>query len=318
MPYKIVNSRIFGLAITFSISFWKMLCQIKRIKPDVIFGVMLDQGVLSAIFGWLFNAISITQAQGSDVDEVKGLLRRFDTWFSIKFNNIVTATNGDFINKMKKRVPGKKMKILQNVLDSSLVESPTDAIKLNDYKLNLLSIGRLLKVNGIETKGISYAIRALRELPECYLHILGDGPMKNELERLAKEYLVDNRVKFYGNISRDKVMKMMLSCDVLVFPSLTEGLSMTVVEALMVGLPIVTTHIGGQKEFLKDMETVLFIQKANEVDIIRAIKTILNDMFLLAELRKNGKILFNKYFTLNAFANRFNALIREFKGDLIT
>jgi len=101
-----------------------------------------------------------------------------------------------------------------------------------------LFVGRLAPVKGLDT-----ALRALGGLKarKWTLDVIGDGPQRSELETLTAELGLEERVTFHG--FRDDVEKWMASSGCLLFPSRQEGLPLTIVEALSIGLPILGSDI---------------------------------------------------------------------------
>ena len=114
-----------------------------------------------------------------------------------------------------------------------------DAIKTNaiDEKCpKLLFVGRLSRVKNIEP-----IIEATIEYePDCRLKIIGAGELMDELRQKTND-----RVEFVGAVPHDDVKKYMQKSDILIMNSIHEGIPMTILEGLSVGLPIVTTDVGG-------------------------------------------------------------------------
>ena len=101
-----------------------------------------------------------------------------------------------------------------------------------------LFVGRLTRLKGLDT-----ALRALGELKgrAWELDVIGDGPQRAELEALASELGLQERVNFHG--FRDDVEKWMVSSGCLLFPSYQEGMGLVVLQALNVGLPVLASDL---------------------------------------------------------------------------
>ena len=97
-------------------------------------------------------------------------------------------------------------------------------------------------------KGHRYIIEALMHLPECVLSIVGEGPLRASLARLADRCGVSQRLWMPGH---DKdVRRWMHHADALIHPSTEEGRGQVVIEALLAGLPVVASNVGGIPETL--------------------------------------------------------------------
>ena len=118
----------------------------------------------------------------------------------------------------------------------------------------LLSVARL-----VEKKGIADAIRAVARVrsPVEYI-VVGDGPLRPDLEALVRTCNVGDRVRFTGPLPRTKVAELLASSDVLLAPSVTaadgdiEGMPVSIMEAMAVGIPVVSTRHSAIDELVTD------------------------------------------------------------------
>jgi glycosyltransferase involved in cell wall biosynthesis len=106
----------------------------------------------------------------------------------------------------------------------------------------------------IPLKGQRLAIEALAELPGATLILVGDGPERGELERLAASLGVSRRVRFLGNRPHDELPGLLAAADAMVLPSEREGLANVWVEALACGTPLVIGDVGGAREVVDRLE----------------------------------------------------------------
>ncbi len=123
--------------------------------------------------------------------------------------------------------------------------------------VTLVSVARL-----VEKKGLEHAIRAVatlrdRKLPVSYT-IAGDGPLRAQLQGLTRELGLDREVKLLGPIDQDEVGRLLSKADVLVAPSVTakngdqEGIPVSIMEGMALGLPVVSTWHSGISELVDD------------------------------------------------------------------
>jgi glycosyltransferase involved in cell wall biosynthesis len=114
---------------------------------------------------------------------------------------------------------------------------------------------------------------ALADAPrDIMLHIVGDGPSRAPLTRLAQELRVYTRVRFHG--FRTDVNDFLAHADALLMPSLHEGLPYTLLEALALQVPVIATEVGGLREVLRDDRTALLIASENPPAIARALRRL--------------------------------------------
>lgn len=137
-------------------------------------------------------------------------------------------------------------------------------------------------------KGLEYLIEAVYKLSEKYpqvrLKIMGDGEgEKIKLEKMVKDFDIQDKVDFLGRIPREKTFSYYQEADVFVLPSLNEGMSNAMLEALATGLPIIATDTGGSKELIQEGENGYMIKMKDSQDIAEKIEKLINN----SELRKN-------------------------------
>jgi glycosyltransferase involved in cell wall biosynthesis len=156
--------------------------------------------------------------------------------------------------------------------------APPPGERLAAEKL-VVAVGRL-----VEQKNHELAIRAITQVPGATLAIVGDGPLRPELERLAAE--LGAQVIFTG-VRRD-ARALMGASDVVVMPSRWEGLPLTALEALASGTPLVATNVRGLRELVTDGENALLVPEEPDA-LAAAIRRVLEDRELAAHLSAAGR-----------------------------
>jgi glycosyltransferase involved in cell wall biosynthesis len=158
------------------------------------------------------------------------------------------------------------------------------ALKLEEKKKYLISVGRLVK-----RKGFDYLIRSLRYLPEdIELILIGDGSEKNSLLELTEESGLAKRVHFVGEISEEKKFQYLDCATLYVLSSLHEGLGIVLQEAMQVGLPIVSTNYGGQVDLITNQVNGLLVEPEKVEILAEAIKRLLRDINLYKKISCNN------------------------------
>ncbi|MEO0685896.1 MAG: glycosyltransferase, partial [Cyanobacteria bacterium J06649_11] len=145
-------------------------------------------------------------------------------------------------------------------IDLSFFKRPIKKSRVTRSVTNFLSVGRL-----IEGKGHKYSLLALAKVkethPDFHYHIIGSGTCYDELKSLVNELKIDNNVTFHGAMAQKDVLGFYISCDIFLFPSITdrkdweEGQGLALIEAQALGLPIVSTLSGGISESVLDQQS---------------------------------------------------------------
>ncbi len=312
--HRILSWQRFGSRTLSILSFflWEWLAllgTLRQIKPDYVAGIMLYYGCMIDLPKRLFGYRSLTVAHGSDVDEVISPLQKFTTRWALRHCDRVGTITTEFREKIQRVVPRNDIYLVPNAIDAQDITVGSSPCTFAPGFLHALGIGRMVFINGIETKGMAFAIRAVARSPRYQLHLFGDGPYRPTLEALADELGVRDRVRFYGNISNAAVCGAMTAADVLLYPSQTEGLSRTIAEAAYVGLPVITTPIGGQKDHLVEGESVLFVKPGDVDSICRALEVFAASPDLRRRMAEAGRALVAREFSYEVVARRFEEMM---------
>ena len=148
-------------------------------------------------------------------------------------------------------------------------------------------------------------------VPAIFL-IVGNGPYLADLEDLAKQLGVADRVRFVGRVSYEDVPKYCAAADVFVLPSLREeGLPMTLLEAMASGLPIVASRIGGTPAAVKDGETGLLVEPGNIEKLAEAITKVLDDDELRSKMGRRARRLAEEKFSQDAMVGRTLRVVHD-------
>ena len=128
----------------------------------------------------------------------------------------------------------------------------------------------------IERKGQGLAIAALKDIPGARLVLVGKGEDEARLRALAASEGVAERVHFAGSLDHDMMPLILSAADVMVLPTVSEGLANAWVEALACGTPVVTTDVGGARELITCDTTGRLLAERTPGAVAEAVNAILN------------------------------------------
>jgi len=126
-------------------------------------------------------------------------------------------------------------------------------------------------------KSLEVALEAVAAVPGVTLAIAGDGPDRDSLERRARELGLAERARFLGSVPRDGVLRLFRAADAALLSSSWENFPHTVVEALAVGTPVVSTAVGGVPEVVADGENGLLVPPGDPAALAAAIAKLFDD-----------------------------------------
>lgn len=170
--------------------------------------------------------------------------------------------------------------VIPNGIDFSEIDAQARPRELTSSTWNAVVVGRLEPVKGIE-----YAIRALADttIPEhVCLWIVGEGPLMEQLQRLAASLELTQRVRFTG-FRRDAVA-FIAHADALLMPSLHEGLPYTLLEAVAARTAVIASDVGGLSEILVDGRTALLVRPGDVATLARSIARLVAEPMLASAL----------------------------------
>lgn len=207
-----------------------------------------------------------------------------------------------------RKIPPNKVVVMHNGirLERFRISEP-DQIDTERKRLDIYSdfkiVGTVTRLR--EEKGNEYLLAAapyvLKEFPRTVFLLVGDGPLREELENYSRELGIDKHVIFAG--FREDIVVVMSLFDINVLASLTEGSPGALLEAMAMGKPIVATNVGGIKEILKDGETGLLVPSKNPEALSEKIMYLLRNKDRAKTLGERAKEESGKY-DINLYVRR--------------
>lgn len=176
----------------------------------------------------------------------------------------------------------------------------------------------------IEWKGFRYLIEAIglikEELPDARLKIVGDGPLKADLEKQIEQTGLNSTVFLLGKTPHDKTPCLFREAAVFVLPSIidsrgnTEGLGLVLAEAMACGIPCVASNVGGIPDIVKHGENGFLVEPADPKALASAISTLLKNDDLRRKMGQNARKFAKREFSWQSKA----VLTIEMYQDLIS
>ncbi|HVS64175.1 MAG TPA: glycosyltransferase [Thermoanaerobaculia bacterium] len=171
-------------------------------------------------------------------------------------------------------------------------------------------IGTLTRL--FEAKGLEYLIDAmptiLESCPQARVLILGDGPLRADLERRARQLELTDRIRFLG-FQQDVAAHLRLFT-VMVMPSLEEGMPLAALESVAAGVPVVATRVGGLPDVVLEGETGMLVEPGDADGLAKVLVRVLGDPELQESLRQ-GCLRQRHRFSFDNFQQSLTRLYRE-------
>ncbi|RJR13830.1 glycosyltransferase family 1 protein [Candidatus Parcubacteria bacterium] len=191
-----------------------------------------------------------------------------------------------------------------SVIPNSIVlpELPTHEEARKQYNFGdervVVSAGRF-----VPWKGMSAVMNASKEISHIRLVLAGDGPERHALEAQANV-----QTQFVGALSREKLFTLLRAADVFVLNTRYEGFSHQILEAMAIGIPIITTDIPGNRELAEEGKTALIVPWNDEKRIAEAIRRLLTDAGLARTVAEGAQARAKEFTPERTFTETVKAL----------
>lgn len=182
-------------------------------------------------------------------------------------------------------VEEKKINIIYN---SFIQKHKGIKIQKQNNLTQILSVGRLVKWKGFDTL-IKIMPELLKENPNFELIIGGEGPEEKNLKEMIQKEGLENNVKIIKMMNSQEVLMWLQQADIFVLNTGYEGLSHTILEAMSVSIPVITTNVGGNPELIKIYEKGKLVEYNNQQQLKKAILELYNEPKLREKSVENSK-----------------------------
>jgi glycosyltransferase involved in cell wall biosynthesis len=236
---------------------------------------LYPDGVAAAVIARMLRKPLLLTGFGSDVSQIPAyaLPRRALLWAvrQAPLTTVVCQALKDELVRLG--VPGSRVRVILHGVDLGLFRPPADRVALRDslglIGPTLISVGHL-----IDRKGHDFAIRAMPDLPDHILLIVGDGPRGGALQRLARELGLGDRVRFLGHVDQGRLPALMGAADVLVNCSDREGIANVLIEAMACGTPVAATAVWGSPEAVTTPAAGLLLRERSAAALVEGVRSL--------------------------------------------
>ena len=288
----------------------RLLRQLRQQRPAILHTWMFHANVPGRIAGRLAGVPIIISGERTMGQESKTRLRL----------NRATANLADRITCVSPQVatfarteiglPPDKLTVIPNGVDTALfrprrAESPDTGAHDAAAGVTIGFVGRLQPVKDVALL-LQACARLQADHPALRLHIVGDGPLRGELEKLAADLDLTTHVRWFGD--RQDIPQLLPDMDIFVLPSRWEGMPNAVLEAMACGLPVVATGVGGTIDVVTDGATGLLTAPESVEQLTAALHTLLADPGLRQRMGAAGRRRVEAEFSLAATVAATTAL----------
>jgi sugar transferase (PEP-CTERM/EpsH1 system associated) len=296
----------------------RLLVRLKKLleqeKPHIVH--TRNWGAIDAIFVSRLTRVPVIvhgeHGREATDPEGKNRKRNFIRKLMVPFVNRFTTVSQDLKEWLIKEVgiPSSRVTTIINGVNTERF-FPHDKIictrnaGIRSEEVIIGTVGRLDPV-----KNHAMLLHCFKDLSRSHkgirLMIVGDGPKWGELQALSNVLGIADKVIFTGK--RDDIPELMNNLDIFVLPSLAEGISNTILEAMATGLPVIATDVGGNRELVVDNQTGFLVPKNDLIALGQAIEFYLSNPLKIGEHGKAGRKRVVELFALNRMLKQYEHL----------
>lgn len=267
-------------------------------------------GTIAALLGGRPALVQTDHARGIfPVARREMLSEKVLSWFADRIVAVSQGVKDDLLRY--EHIAPSKIQVIYNGIDEERCRSGTDpASKRAELGLPPDAVVVGVGVRLAEQKGISYLIQAFAQMapqhPRLRLLVVGDGPLRPRLQKLAEDLGVQDRVLFTG--FRSDMGELLQTVDIYALPSLWEGHPLVLLEAMAAGTPVVATDIPGSREVIVPGQTGLLVPPRDPHRLAQALLLLASDAPLRKRMGEEGRRVFLERFTVDRMAREYEAL----------
>lgn len=273
-----------------------VLC--RRLRPDVVHANSSKAGVLARLAAWATGVRArIFTAHGWAFAAHHGAASKAYLWADRAMRPLTTTTICVAENERRIGIEARTCAPARTVVIANAVDvAAAPLARPGDGPPVVVSVGRLQ-----HPKDSATLLRAAARLGgrDWRLELVGDGPDRPALESLHRELGLEGRVRFAGE--RDDVPELLSRAAVFVLSSRSEGMPLSVLEAMAAGLPVVASRVGGIPEQVADGVTGLLVPVGDAERLAEALRRLLDDPELRRSLGSAGRTRAEERFDLATF-----------------
>ncbi len=195
--------------------------------------------------------------------------------------------------------------VQRNGFDRSAWQLPTDA-------LVVAMVARLSPQKDHRTF-LAAAAHVAKEVPNAHFLVIGDGPLRSDLERWIAEHDLTERVRLLGE--RHDVRQLWHAIDLAVLATHYEGCSNVILEAMAEGVPVVATDVGGNRELILEGQTGLLVPPRSPQALAEAMRVLLQDAERRRGMGQRGRARIARNFSIETTVQRTAALYQQLMNN---
>lgn len=314
IPFHIIKKKGFGLV--FIAKLYRFL---KINRFDILHTHTINGNFYGRIAGKLAGiTYLLTTVHSHIIDELKGLKEpslfdqfryRIDLFFSRWTSTLVVVAESIRVRLIKERIPVEKINVVENGVDINEFKlSPQIGLEVRkelcipDGKKVIGIIGRMVPLKN-HMLFLESAREVSKERQDVYFLIVGDGPLRDNIQKYAKSLEFGKRIIFTG--WRSDINRIIPSLDILVLCSQVEGHNIVILEAMSCEKPVIGTDVRGIHSIIKNSENGILVPPGDPIGLAKTMLYLLNNPEKAEALGKAGRRYVKEKFSVDKMVSAY-------------
>jgi glycosyltransferase involved in cell wall biosynthesis len=284
--------------------------------------ILHTHGYRSDIIGYLatrkMDIVRIATAHGYTPTELK--LRLYE-WLDRKvlkyFTQILCVSESIQSDLAQHRIPVSRLQLVPNAVDSVQLSTDHEQYKATVYRqwgiaADTFLLGTVARLS--PEKGVDSLIKAFAQVQselncKAKLLIIGDGPERHQLQMLVNRLSLDDKVVFCG--FQSEIEPYYHAIDLYILASITEGLPISLLEAMAIGRPVIATAVGGVPNLVINHQTGLLVPPNNTSGLAEAIRWAISHPTEMQTMGKTGQSLIAEHYSVTKWINQIESIYQH-------
>lgn len=290
-------------------SVFKMARWLRTNSVHVVHGHGFKSDAFGLLSGRLAGCRVITTPHGWSVekDPKLQLYEKLDRKL-FRFMDMVCPLSLELAQGLQRDTLQSQVRLIPNGVDIAEVEAAERALTADEERFTIGYIGRLVPLKNVAT-----LLRAMQQVAAQYpcvlLKIIGEGPERQSLERLAEHLGILDNILFLG--FRDDAVRFLKTCNLFVLPSLSEGIPRCVMEAMAAHVPVIASDIPGNRNLVIHESTGMLFPPTDHYELATQICDSIQNPEMAQEMASNAYQLVNSKFSNRAMAASYTLLYQQ-------
>lgn len=296
---------------------FRLFSLIKKNNYDLVHTHLNIANILGRLIAIIARKPVIVHEQRNEKEVINNIEILFSITLNLKTSKVICVSESTrSFNIDVKRVPAAKIVIIPNSIDLNIFSPKSVFLKRSNLLSDLgmefaeyivIGVGRLVKEKRYDLF-LMTAHQVLKKKTNVIFLIVGDGDQRGELERLSTDLGLSSNVRFLGE--RAKVVDYLGNSDLFLLLSDFEGLPLTILEAMAMGLPIVATDVDGTGEVLSQGGGIL-IERNNYLQAAKSVLGLLDDPLKRRKLAEEGQCIVQAQYNIKSIVKQIDKVYEE-------